>query len=460
MKRRLGLVEQGFTTIALVLFTDGPLRVLLTGGASQGDGSESLGSSSLIQLVFLVIYTAVCCLLIRRWKQSVNLLLQEKFILLLIGLAVASVAWSYAPAITVRRTVALVGTTLFGLYFATRYSIKQQLKLLGWALGIATILSFLFILFLPKYGIMGGPIHPGIWRGIYTHKNNLGKVMVIGVIVFLILSTNFSKHRFVLWCGFSFSTLLLIFSTSKTSLIIGILFLLFFCLYYAVQRRYGITLPLVAALILVSGAFSAQVAAKIYLPIVLSETGSAIVENLPVLSKNENTVSSQPRQEEQSPQKATLENIQTLTGRTKLWPLVLNSIKRRPWLGYGYSGFWQVTQEGKEISQAVGSWASHAHNGLLNVWLDLGIVGVLIFLASFTLTCVRILNQLAKKVTLENVWALSYLAYMVLANLTQTTLLERNNIFWLLYVAVVFSVLLKENDQQSPRMNSYAFSES
>jgi hypothetical protein len=84
---------------------------------------------------------------------------------------------------TIARDLALVGTSLFGLYFATRYSLEEQIQLLSSMFGIVIILSFLFAIALPKYGIMDG-IHAGAWRGIYNHKNVLGKVMVTGVIIF------------------------------------------------------------------------------------------------------------------------------------------------------------------------------------------------------------------------------------------------------------------------------------
>ena len=31
----------------------------------------------------------------------------------------------------------------------------------------------------------------------------------------------------------------------------------------------------------------------------------------------------------------------TLTGRTDLWNVAITMIARRPWLGYGYGGFWR-----------------------------------------------------------------------------------------------------------------------
>src|ERR1700726_2268409 len=55
--------------------------------------------------------------------------------LLLGGLALVSVAWSDAPALTFRRGIALVGTCLIALYIAARYRLREQLRLLVWVCG-------------------------------------------------------------------------------------------------------------------------------------------------------------------------------------------------------------------------------------------------------------------------------------------------------------------------------------
>ena len=65
----------------------------------------------------------------------------------------------------------------------------------------------------------------------------------------------------------------------------------------------------------------------------------------------------------------------TLTGRTGVWAIVIEKIMARPLLGYGYGAFW--TTEGEAVQQYVGTWAPHhAHDGYLNVCLDLGVVGI------------------------------------------------------------------------------------
>ena len=449
---KIELVEKIYIVFSLLSFSGGPLTLILSGGASQGDGKEVLSSSPLLRIIVLLIYLTALFLLVKfnLWGKVINLLIKEKFILLLVVLAGASVFWSYAPEITVRRSITLAGTTLFGIYFATRYSLKQQLQLLGYTFCIVISLSFLFALLFPNYGIMGGPYHEGLWRGIYTHKNYLGKAMVLSLIVFLILATTIRKNRFFLWCGFSFSLILLIFSASKTALFCAVAILLPLGTYWAWQQSYSKAIPVFLAVIVVGGSVFLQITANIHLPVVLSnlsptsETQSTSQVNL-AKPDSPSTSNSQVSPSIPNASSVSGKELRTLTGRTELWPQVLNMIEKRPWLGYGYEAFWLGWNgPSAEVWRTVKNWKnpSHAHNGLLNLWLDLGLVGVLIFLSGFFVSLFRALSLIGLHRKPEKLWPLLYLTFIVLFNLTASTLVSSNDIYWVLYVAVVFSMLI------------------
>jgi exopolysaccharide production protein ExoQ len=68
----------------------------------------------------------------------------------------------------------------------------------------------------------------------------------------------------------------------------------------------------------------------------------------------------------------------TLTGRTPLWALVVNKIAERPILGYGYDAFWRT--QGDAINQFLTWKPGQAHNGYLDICLNLGVVGLFLVL--------------------------------------------------------------------------------
>jgi exopolysaccharide production protein ExoQ len=70
----------------------------------------------------------------------------------------------------------------------------------------------------------------------------------------------------------------------------------------------------------------------------------------------------------------------TLTGRTEIWAYVIPDIWMKPWLGWGYFGFWQLANPAAfEISNAVHWVVPHAHNGLLESLLEIGVLGTALF---------------------------------------------------------------------------------
>ena len=76
-----------------------------------------------------------------------------------------------------------------------------------------------------------------------------------------------------------------------------------------------------------------------------------------------------------------LDKDPTLTGRTDLWPYVIDSIYERPVLGWGFAAFWvQSNPAAMGISDTVGWYVTEAHNGMLQLLLDIGVVGTAFFL--------------------------------------------------------------------------------
>src|SRR5262249_10004294 len=115
-------------------------------------------------------------------KATLRLLGRERWLLLLCGVAAVSVIWSVAPGVTFRRTVALFGTTAFGVYLASRYTVAELLRLLCLVLGAAAVLSGALVGSAPNRGM--GRDDPG-WLGIFVHKNTLGRAMALVILVFI-----------------------------------------------------------------------------------------------------------------------------------------------------------------------------------------------------------------------------------------------------------------------------------
>src|SRR5207302_1693415 len=115
-----------------------------------------VAGSLMLQVLWSVIYIACVLLLRRAARQFLPIVRREQWLLILITLALVSATWSVDPALTVRRSIAITGTCVLGIYLALRYTIRQQIALLSWMLMFSMLSSLAFCVFLPDYGIGRG----------------------------------------------------------------------------------------------------------------------------------------------------------------------------------------------------------------------------------------------------------------------------------------------------------------
>jgi len=338
-------------------------------------------------------------------KKIIPIVIKEKWLWMLLGIALASTFWSDVPGTTLRGSIFLAQITSFGVYFAARYSLKEQLRLLAVTFSIVVLLSIAIALALPDYGVMTsqeGGVHAGAWRGIYIHKNGLGRMMVLSALVFL-LSTSSSRNRWIAWSGFILSTAIIVLSTSKTALAILFTSIALLPFYKALRWRSSLAGCFAIVTVLVGGSVA----------VLLASNAEAI---LGVFGRD-----------------------LTLTGRTDLWVAVLDKIGERPWLGYGYGGFWRSWEgESAQVLSTVRWAAPHSHNGFLDLWLDLGLLGLLTFALGFLAVCWRSVICLRLIGTSEGLLPIAYLTFLLLANLTESSLLRQNSL-WILFTVITFS---------------------
>ena len=403
MKKRLIFIEKWFTLLSLAFLIGNPLELLLLGSVGM-DYSET--RNGLEASITSLMYVISCLFFITRWRKHLYRLVEKErliwLVLFVVLIALLSFFWSSVSEITLRRSAILILCTLYGIYFGTRYTLKQQLTFLTWGFGLAILMSLFFGLVLPQYGIESGP-HHGAWRGVYGGKNGLGASMSLSAILFLILLLGGGRKKWIIWVNFALSVTLLLLSRSSTSLVVFLALVLFLILYRAFRLRYSIMIPvLIFTLLIVSGLIIFIVAQK--------ETLVGLVgKDL------------------------------TLTGRTNIWPVVWDTIQSKPLLGYGYQGFWwPQNNEAMKIWHAIDWKPTHPHNGLLKILLEIGWLGTLAFLTSFFMAFTKSLSLVASTKSSEYYWPISFVTFMFLTNLTESDILVPD-VGWILYVGACLS---------------------
>jgi exopolysaccharide production protein ExoQ len=395
-------VEKAFTVTVLFLSTSALQSKLLDLSSVQTitDGSP------LMKAIWACVYLVVAVYAVRHRREIAAIIRANRLLFLLVALAIISTAWSPAPAVTIRRSIALGFTTLFGVYFCSRYEIREQLKLLGSVLAATIILSVFAELFVPSMFPPVDPLSLGGWNGVFLQKNDFGRVLALLAVV-MTVRTRRSTKTTIFYAAVLLALLVIIAKTeSRTALLITIVMVLAVVASSGIRwkRRTLVTLgPACALLILLLACAAISFRAELA---------------------------------------GLMGRDMRLTGRTEIWNLSLSAIAERPLLGYGYSAFWSGSEEGARVRQLVGWDVPNAHNGYIETALDLGIVGFLICFVAYGVAIRRAVAYVQNNSGNEAKWPLTYMLFTLLYCTTESAFLASNSIVWILFSAATCTVSL------------------
>ena len=143
----------------------------------------------------------------------------------------------------------------------------------------------------------------GDWDGLGTQKNSLGNHGLLAVMVFIIAARTFRRFRTPFYFLTLISIVLLVGSQSKTSLGAGLITAASFVVFVVYRARKTLVGAVTIALV----------------------TGAAITVAFVTANLEEVT--------------GRFGKDPSFTGRTDLWVEVIRAIERKPWLGFGFDGY-------------------------------------------------------------------------------------------------------------------------
>ena len=398
MKISYKVLSDMFTFVVLFISTGAFVSSVV--GTSLESNQEG---SPLTQTLWAVLYLIVILRVIMRYLQIVPLVRANKCLCLLVILTIVSASWSQDMTATLHHSIALLGTTLFGIDIAVHYSLHEQLRFAGIVLGSVIILSILTEIFLP--GFLPHAAGASFWQGAFGQKNTFGKIVVLASAAFLSRPRQSKRDIQIIVALIMMTVALVVASHSASSL-----------------------LELVA-LVLISRTFGALRWKRSKLMVTAFVMLIIAVPTVYLALDNLNTVT------------AVFARDSTLSGRTVLWELTMESIARQPYLGHGYGVFWEFSsQEATRIRAMIGWDAPSAHDGYLGLLLDVGIVGLLLFGVAYFVTARRAIVRFRMGLQDQMLWPLLLLVEVFLCQLTETSVVSPNSIYWILFVSVAFSV--------------------
>jgi exopolysaccharide production protein ExoQ len=401
------LEPEYLAVVAVLFWMTGPVGPLIPNLEDSLDVSMSMPTNSLsgpdgvdsqfLRLSWYPIYVVVLALTYRHRRLIWDVAQRNGALLVLLGWTFLSALWSVSPGDTLRRSAALSLTTTFAIYLGIRFDPLSAIKLIALALGLDIVGSAVCALAFPAIGISHDEEYAGAWRGVFNSKNQLGGMMLIGCLSFFVLYLAERRRLYLAGLGGAFA--LLILSTSKTPLFI--LLGLVPCL--ALVRRFFRN----------RRQFSQLLALSLSLAALLLLVGSVTIGPLLALFGRD----------------------LTFTGRTDIWDLSWAAVQQRYWIGYGYGAFWSDdSAPAASIWEALNWRVPSSHSGLLELWLGLGLFGVMIF-ASFLVRGFSAITSRATQGTREEcLWRIGYFVIFVVHAITEPTTMDQTSVGWALFV--------------------------
>ncbi len=388
--------------------------VMLTGALIGPVFAPLQQETPLLRLIWLPVYAVTLGLLALRADQVIRAWPALIILGLLVLHAYASKYWSIDPGVTTRRTIALLMSSLFAIYLGAVFRGKHLARVLMLSGLIMGLGSLVMVFGFPRIGIHQYD-NAGLWRGLWYEKNQMGLVMTAGAVAAAACLASQDPRRLLPAATLAVSTLLVLATQSKTSLLCLVLGVGIVAALWA-MRKGG---PAMAVVCIWFGVVLTAICLYVFI------TEPAIV--LKALGKDP-----------------------SLTGRTDIWAALMRRVADHPWTGFGYQAFWGRDSIPAEFIRRETQWpVPSAHNGWIDLLVQLGwpgaiSVGLTVF-AAFATTLFRIPVAGAR----EGYFGMAYFAVFLLLSLSESVLLTNANLPWTLLLAILARGLMPDPEPKA-----------
>ena len=345
----------------------------------------------------------------------------------LLGYMLLSTAWSFYRPYTLLGYAGTLIATIFALFLISNYSWRQLLGKFSQVFWFILAASFAFELYAavivrgpiaPIFKNYTGPVPPSgayYWtqgwllkgariQGIVGNANLLAYVAMLGFIMFAIRYSIRSGSRFVNLTG-------LLMATAA----------------FALTRSAGIgfAMGLAAVVALVALIVEGRDRETRHRYYRVAWTGFGILTFFILVYRGQlfTLIGKSP----------------DMTGRLDIWKAVMGLIGQRPLQGWGWISYWMPgvkPYEGLIVRDNVTYY--QAHNSYLDMWLQLGVFGFLLFVALLTLTFIKLWRLGVRHTSPLYLWPVLVYVALLAQNLTESRLIVE--LGWVLLVILAVKV--------------------
>jgi exopolysaccharide production protein ExoQ len=356
-------------------------------------------------LVYFSLIVAGVAVLNQRQVSLSEVLRQNGWLMAFIAYCFIAIVWSDYPFISFKRWIKILGHPIMALIILTEPDPKEALeRLMKRSAYILVPFSILLIKYYPEIGRKfddwtGQPMN----NGITTHKNLLGAAC-------LILGFFFFWHLLITWRRPRDTA-----RRKELRLIGALLFMIAWLLWKAHSATSLLSLLIAILVVLALGrrwVNKKAIGAYIVLAVIglaVAELTFGIFGRIVDLTGHESTI----------------------MGRAELWGQLL-ALRTNPIFGTGFESFW-LGDRLVLLSEGRPWQPNEAHNGYLEIYLNLGLIGLLMLIGLFIATFRKIRTELLQNFEWGR-FRLAFLVAAVLYNWTEAAFRGLNLVWFAFYI--------------------------
>lgn len=302
-------------------------------------------------------------------------------------MATVSIMWTvdtFASSVVIR---GLMPAILAVILAAGLIPLRDVGTAVVWAVRLVIVITIVALALYPetRLHLTNDPYvdnYPG-WHGFFTHKNKLAPFLVFGMVSVMV----FDRSWLTKLPTFGLIGALFVGSESATGLSAAALIVVVYVWLRVYQSQEDLRTSTVFAAMSLAG---------------------LVVLAIGVLSSIATITSAYGKET-------------TFSGRTYIWEASIDAIGERPFFGYGLGALFyteRVSPETAALWRQVGFRASHAHNGAIDLTLQIGFVGLALFLVVWITTFARGWRALRTEPEL-GIWVVSVLFTQMFMSLSE-----------------------------------------
>lgn len=380
-----------------------------------GGGGDATEGSSIERFYFLTLMFLGLVVLSRRPVEWRTVVRENRWLLFLLCFMLISVSWSAYGEVSIKRFVKLVGSVVMALVILTeRDPLAALFTVLRRSFYVHLPMSIIFVKYFRNLGVNFDWFGTGeSWQGISMSKNTLGQVAMVAGIYFLWdVMSHWRERGWKQWSlvFLGMALYLLKGSDDSFSLTAVAVFLFALVVFLCLGQLRESPWRQRAFLNLVGASTSVLLFIVIVHSVVMFSEDSLFGKIITSFGRDI-----------------------TLTSRTVIWNEIYEVVAGRELIGVGFGAFWIGELANIPFSQQMTWTLGQAHSGYVDTYLQLGWIGVFLFLGLLVSSYRRLLNVVAVDFE-RGRFLITLLLTTIFVNITESTFLRGDHPLWLLFL--------------------------